>query len=76
VSKAKLYIVYKGLSLRIVLRFGKGTDEATHHITAVFELAANNVERLEIMTTFPDTKPIQRLTNQIAGTDDYKIWDQ
>jgi hypothetical protein len=62
VSKLKLFCVYEGLALKFMLRFGKGTDDSTKHITAVFQLAPRNLDGLYILTTFPDTKPVQVLT--------------
>src|SRR6266436_257059 len=61
VSRPKLYCIYEGLSLKFVLRFGRGTDDTTQLITAVFGHAVNNLDELYILTTFPDTKPVQCL---------------
>jgi hypothetical protein len=36
VSKPKLFYIYKGLSLKFMLQFRKGTNNFTKHITAVF----------------------------------------
>jgi hypothetical protein len=62
VSRPKLYCVYEGLSLKFVLRFGRGTDDTTQLITAVFRHAVNNLDQLYILTTFLDAKPVQCLT--------------
>jgi hypothetical protein len=74
VSKPKLYCVYEGFSLKFILRFGKGTDNPAQNITAVFELAAKNLEQLYMLTTFPSIKPVQCLTwrcNQMPQITNY-----
>ena len=62
VSRPKLYCVYEGLSLKFMLQFGRGTDDTTQLITAVFRYAVNNLDQLYILTTFLDAKPVQYLT--------------
>jgi hypothetical protein len=68
VSRPKLYCVYEGLSLKFMLRFGRGTDDTTQLITAVFRYAVNNLDQLYILTTFLDVKPVQCLTWRCNGT--------
>ena len=43
-GKVKLYFIYESLSFRIMLHFGKGTDNPTKNITAVFKWNAANVD--------------------------------
>jgi hypothetical protein len=62
VSKVKFFCIYEGLSLKIMLRFGKGTDHTSQNITAIFEFATKNLDELHILSTFRGTAPIQELT--------------
>lgn len=59
VRRPKLYCVYEGLSLTFVLRFGKGTEDTTQHISVVFGRAVDTLESLGITTIFPHAKPVQ-----------------
>lgn len=62
VTKPKVYFVREGFSLKYKLRFGKGTDDPAQNITAVFDVAARNLEDLQELCTYPGTKPVQRWT--------------
>lgn len=62
VSKVKFFCIYEGLSLKIMLRFGKGTDHTSQNITAIFKFATKNLDELYILSTFRGTAPIQELT--------------
>ena len=62
VRRPKLYCIYESLSLTFVLRFGKGTEDTTQLISAVFGRAVNTLKTLEVVTTFPNGKPVQYVT--------------
>ena len=58
-GKVKLYFIYESLSFKIMLRFGKRTDDPTKNITAVFEWNVNNLDRMDILYMFPPPGPNQ-----------------
>jgi hypothetical protein len=76
VSKSKLLYVYEGMSLKILLWFGKGMNDPTKHITVVFDLVTNSLDELYILKLFPDKHPVQQLTwccSQVPLISNYSI---
>jgi hypothetical protein len=60
IEKIKVHFFYKRFSLKLLLRFGKGTQRLGEHITAIFEMEAKHLELFSIQKLLLYQKLIQR----------------